>query len=170
MARWVVVRHRADDGGNVRFNVRRAGFDVHWPRLWERRPRRDDVARPLFGGYMFARLDAGQSWGPILRVRNVLGVLSGGDGAPIPVPDGTVEKLIERAGGAIDGIINTLPDATHARMMPGTRLAVLSGPFTELEAVLTKDAGARVQVLLQILGGDRIVQLPRDAVAPVPTK
>lgn len=164
MPRWVVVRHRADDGGNVRFNIRRAGIDVHWPRIWERRPRRDDVARPLFGGYMFARLDPGQSWGPILRVRNVLGVLSGADGAPIPVPEGTVERLIEKAG-AIDGVINTLPDAMPARMAPGTKLAVLSGPFAELDAVLAQDAGARVQVLLRIMGGDRIVQMPRENVA-----
>lgn len=164
MARWVVVRHRADDGGNVRFNVRRAGFDVHWPRIWERLPRRDDVARPLFPGYMFARLDAGLSWGPILRVRNVLGVLSAADGVPVAVPEGTVEKLIERAG-AIDGIINTLPDAMPARMNPGTKLAVLSGPFAELEAVLGQDKGARVDVLLRIMGGDRLVQMPRENVA-----
>jgi transcription antitermination factor NusG len=163
-ASWICVQHRADDGARVRIALRRKGFTVHWPRVVIRIPRRDDVLRPLFPGYLFARPDA-CPWQTALEARNVIRVLGVREtGAPRLVPDSYVAELIDMAGG-IDGVIPAREDLV-ASWRPGvTMLRITSGPWQGLSGLLWSDRGRdRVQVLLHVLGVERPVSVPRTAV------
>jgi transcriptional antiterminator RfaH len=164
---WLCVHHRADDGARVRLGLRRQGWEIHWPRIIERRPRRDDVIRPFLPGYMFATA-AGRalSWHQMLNVPNlidVVGVRAGG--APIPVPGRLVQALIDAAGGAIDGVQQPIEDVMPV-WSPGQKLRVVDGAFAGAEALLVEDrADRRVTVLLTLLGAPREVELARGAVS-----
>lgn len=167
-APWIVVHHRADDGARVRLGLRRLGFEVHWPRQVHRVPRRDDVLRPFFPGYMFALADLpGASWHQVkASVPNVIQVCGVPElGRPVHPPRGMVLRLIQDAGGALDGVIPAKEDRV-ARLRAGDPVRVLGGPFEGHAAVYQCERGEdRVVVLLQLLGVERPVPLPRAAVA-----
>lgn len=177
MSTWYCVQHRAGFGAQTKCALRRAGFEVHWPREVIRPFRRDDVLRPLFPGYLFAQVAAGRRWGAILSVSYVLGIVGIRDrGTPCVVPDKIVEALIACAG-AIDLAIDNTPEAKMERalghdvssdLMPGGRVRILAPGFEGLEGVLCEDRGdERVRVLLEILGGSREVAVPRSMVEAV---
>lgn len=171
MASWFVVLHYANDGPRVRHRIRSialpgdAAYEVHWPRFIQRLPRKDDVIRPLYPGYMFVRVPEGVSWGPIRRVPNVVRLLHDLNGHPVPVPDALVQRHIDRAGGAVDGLIDETPESI-ARFRAKQRLQVTSGPFEGWEGVCQLDDGDRVKMFLTMLGGERLVTLARNAVVP----
>lgn len=171
-APWIVVHHRADDGARVRLGVRRLGFEVHWPRRIQRVPRRDDVIRPVFPGYLFAVAErASASWHAIRdKVPNVIGVVGVRErGAPVHPPRGWVRRLVLDAGGALDGVI--APDEDRELVGPqfesGEDVQLVGTAFGGMRAVYRADADRRVEVLLTVLGVERVVLVPRGAVVKV---
>lgn len=168
--RWYTIQHKPFEGARARIAIRRAGFEVHWPRQIVRRHRRDDVLEPLFPGYLFARFDvARRGWGGIQRADHVVGILGLREvGAPIPVAVGEVERLIERAGAIDLPIDSTGDDRFHVLVepiKPGTPLTLLDERLFGQPAILKADRGGdRVKVLLQMLGCDRVVELARASV------
>ncbi len=169
-ASWIVVHHRADDGARVRLGVRRLGFEVHWPRRIHRQPRRDDVIRPVFPGYLFALPERpSASWHLVKeKVANVVGVVGVREfGCPVHPPRGWVRRLILDAGGALDGVI--APDEDRELQgpvfEPGAEVGIVGTAFAGMRAIYRADADDRVEVLLHILGVVREVKLPRGAVA-----
>jgi transcription antitermination factor NusG len=167
--RWYVIRHKPFEGFRARNAIRRLGFEVYWPRFIDRKPRHDDVIRPLFAGYLFARFDVSRGgWGRIRRadpvVVGVLGMEEGG--APIPVPHGEVERLIAQAR-AIDLPIEP-PEDAEAAVVPlaeGCEVAILDARLMGARGLLKSDRGGeRVKVLLSILGAERLVEVPRASV------
>lgn len=171
MTSWVVVQHRAHQGRAARDQVRLAGFGSMWPRQWKVRRGADDVAEPMFNGYLFAAVEAGQVWGPIVRkCPAVLRVLTSSEGSALVVPPRVIERVLGLLGDDHDGIHDARPKVSPMGKLlaPGTPVRVLPGTLVgvdaELEAVTAKDAKARVQVLLKIMGAERLVTLPRDRV------
>ncbi len=168
-AAWFCIQHHSGFGPQVRLELRRAGFEVHWPRFVHRIPRKDDVLRPLFPGYMFASGSA--HWGSILRIPRVVDIVGRREQSrPAIVPSGMVEALIRRAG-AIDLPIDDTPDgralAIKRRMEAGP-VRIIGGPLEGLEGALRVDNGEeRVRVLLQIMGAEREVAVSRSLVEPV---
>ena len=168
-AAWLCIQHHSGFGPQVRLELRRAGFEVHWPRFVHRIPRKDDVLRPLFPGYMFASGTA--HWGAILRIPRVVDIVGRREQSrPAIVPSGMVEALIRRAG-AIDLPIDDTPDgralAIKRRMEAGP-VRIAGGPLEGLEGILRVDNGEeRVRVLLQIMGAEREVTVSRNLVEPV---
>jgi transcriptional antiterminator RfaH len=161
---WLTVHHRADSGAQVRLALRRLGIEVHWPRLVVRRPRQDDVLRPLFPGYCFAAMDpTRQSWSH-LKVDKVLGLVGVREyGRPTALRNGEVEALISMAGDAIDGVIGPTQDARPI-FRQGDRLRVVAGPFAGLLATFKGDRPQdRVAVLMEVLG-KAAIDLPRHYV------
>lgn len=172
-ASWIVIHHRADDGARVRLGVRRMGFEVHWPRRIHRQPRRDDIIRPVFPGYLFALPERpSASWHLVKeKVANVVGVVGVREtGAPVHPPRGFVRRLIIDAGGAIDGVI--APDEDRELLGPtfdeGEEVQLTGTAFAGLRAVYRAEADDRVEVLLQVLGVLRAVKVPRGVVAKLP--
>lgn len=160
---WIVIHHRADDGARVRYGIRDAGWTPFWPRLIIRHPRRDDVLRPMFPGYMFASRPPGaDSYGAILRIPNVIGILGVREfGSPTPAPTAVIEALIQASGG-IDGMIDATPDR---RLSPGQAVRITTGPLAGFHGLYQSDRGQdRVRVLLTLMGRDVPHDVPRDAV------
>jgi transcriptional antiterminator RfaH len=169
--RWYVIRHKPFEGFRARNAIRRLGFEVHWPRTIVRVPRRNDVIEPLFPGYLFARFDINRAgWGRIPRADAVVGVLGlEQGGTPIPVPSGEVERLIAQAR-AIDLPIEPPEDAEAAvtPLAEGVEVTILDARLMGAKGLLKADRGGeRVKVLLNILGAERLVEVPRALVRKV---
>ncbi|MBU8540827.1 transcription termination/antitermination protein NusG [Falsiroseomonas tokyonensis] len=167
---WIVIHHRADDGARVRIGVRREGFEVHWPRIIDRRPRKDDVIRPFFPGYMFAcAIEPHASWHALRSaVPNLIAVMGVPEfGRPVFAPPGFVEALITKAG-SIGGVIEPVEDTLPA-WRRGQPVQISGGYLDGFKGLYQHDkAGDRVVVLLEIMGRQASVTVDRKDVAAQP--
>jgi transcription antitermination factor NusG len=160
-APWIVIEHRADAGAQVRNDLRRNGFEVHWPREVVRIPGRDDSLRPYFPGYMFALPVSDRASWHQLKERgqfsiHVLGLRE--LGRPARPPAGFVAALIQRAGGDIDGVIPAKQDEI-ARLKSGDRVRVTAFGRDDWNGVFVAERGKRVEVLLTLFGRDAPILL-----------
>ncbi len=158
MNRWYAVHTQVHGEQRAKENLERQGFRVWLPLYWKTRRharRRDTVLRPLFPRYLFISLDLEtQRWRSVFSTRGVSTLLTV-DGAPLAVPEGTVEGL--QAGADSDGHFTIRPKA----LAPGETVRIAEGPFAELEAVFQEEHdGNRVLVLLELLGRKTAVRLP----------
>jgi transcriptional antiterminator RfaH len=168
-APWICIEHRADAGARVRLDLRRSGFEVHWPREVLRIRGRDDVLRPFFPGYLFALPAATNASWQEVRQRGQLGVFVVGVkelGRPACPPPGFVLGLINRAGGAIDGVIPAPEDAI-VRFRRDDPVTVLTGPLAGAQGLFREERGKRVAILLTLLGVEREVKVRADQLARV---
>jgi len=161
---WLCVNTRSDEGARIRLTMRREGCEVFWPRYIERMPKKDDVIRQLFPGYMFVQLPKGMGATDLRRLPGVLGVVGVKDrGRPDPC-DHVVADLLKRAK-AIDLPIDETEDSIKplGREDEDVKVRITAGRFAGLHGLLRADRGqARVNVLLDILGGQRIVEMGRE--------
>ncbi|MEZ5899109.1 MAG: transcriptional activator RfaH [Hyphomicrobiaceae bacterium] len=142
-------------------NLERQDFQTYCPMVRKRirhARRVQDVLRPLFPGYVFAALSAGQSWRSIhstLGVRRVIafgetpGMLSGDfisalrareiDGAIVkPSQDYQVGQTVRMTGAAFEGLV-----ATIVEMDEKQRLVVLLDLLNQTVRVHTDVHGIR---------------------------
>jgi transcription antitermination factor NusG len=123
----------------------------------------------MFPGYMFVLPPP--SIGPALlrQIPSVIGVVGVRDrGRPDPC-DHLVAHLLSLAG-CIDGMAGVIDETEDnlpvARFKVGDMVSVATGPFEGMRGLLRADRGGeRVTVLLELLGGDREVELSREWVA-----
>jgi transcription antitermination factor NusG len=163
-ATWYCVQHRADDGARVRLAIRRIGYEVHWPRFVERLPRKDDRIRPLFPGYLFAAQANVAITGAITEVENVIGLLGAQKGRkPMVVPTSNIMALIDRAGGAIAGVIDETEDA-RPLVQIGQAVTIKAGAHLGLTGICKRIDGDRIAVLMTWFGGEHVVPLRVDQV------
>lgn len=124
-------------------------------RRW--RSRRVVRLEPLFPGYLFVHLgemaDDLSHWHDVQWTPGVKSIL-GTEGEPMPVPDPVVETIKARVAPL--GFVRPGP-----RFEPNARVVVRRGPLAGLEAVFEcqLSASGRVQLLMQLLGQQRKVQL-----------
>lgn len=147
-------------------------FQAYLPECLERvrHARRDQVLkRPLFPGYLFLLLDIRACrWRSINGTPGVIRILTQDD-APIPLPEGIVEAIMERIeadGGAWKMSEN--PDAPSFNEREPLRIK--SGPFAGNVGVFngfSNRAKTRVQILLDILGGEYVHEAPLTIVEPL---
>ncbi|MFP4360185.1 MAG: transcription termination/antitermination protein NusG [Alphaproteobacteria bacterium] len=161
--RWFVVRSAPRKELYAAQNLANQGFRPFLPRLERtvRHARRTrTVHAALFPRYLFVALDLErQRWRSIFGTFGVSGLVMDGE-RPRPVPAGVVEELAAAAdaAGAI-GFAHTLRVGDHVRF--------LKGPFAEMIGRLVEmDERGRVRVLLEILGGERVVAATPDALVP----
>jgi transcription antitermination factor NusG len=178
-ARWYCIQHRPMEGARARLAIRREGFDVHWPRAIVRGFRRDDVLEPLFPGYLFVLFDVRRGgWGAIRQADHVEAILGVREiGAPIALPLGVVEGLIDMARGAIGGAIDCTgdPDGEGALaerpilLEAGAPVSFLDEALFAQPALLKADRGGeRVKVLMTFFGEEVEVSVRRKGLK-VPT-
>lgn len=163
MKRWYVVHTHPGAEAMAEGHLARQGFEAYLPRrLKERRHARrvDRIAAPLFPRYLFVAIDlAVQRWRAIHSTFGVASLVSFGE-RPAAVPEGVVEEVQRREGQ--DGLIALAPEQPFA---PGEPVRITGGTFAEQSALFqTADDGQRVIVLLNLLGRDVRVRLPRAAV------
>ena len=115
----------------------------------------------LFPGYLFVHADLEQ--GVLSRIKSTPGVvrLVGFDGEPQAVPQGVVEALRERVDG-----INATGGVLPRSFKSGEVVSIRSGRLRGLEAVFigSMKGGARVRVLLELLGRLNEVQVDVDEI------
>ena len=172
-AAWICIEHKSFCGPKVRIDLRRLGWEVHWPREVVRRFRQDDIIRPYYPGYMFALADGPKArWGELAdtvqHVTAVVGVRE--TGRPSHPPRGFVAWLIRKAGGAIDGLILPAEDRVPPRrgFAPGDAVVVEDGPFAAFAGTVVDDVEKRVTVMLDLFGRKTPVSLRSDQLARRP--
>lgn len=164
MTDWFVVYTQPNGEARALVNLRRQGFDAYLPRYKRRRSHArkvDTVERPLFPRYLFVALDLMRArWRPILSTFGVCDLVRNGD-TPQKLPAGVVDEI--RAGEAAHSfdLLDPLAGA-----VPGAAVRILAGPFADLIGRLQAAAESeRVTLLLDLLGREVRLRLPRDAVA-----
>jgi transcription antitermination factor NusG len=122
--------------------------------------RRVKLDLPLFPGYMFVRLQAGEN----LRVLEVPGVvrLVGFHGHPYPLPDAEIESLRT-------GIQNALRFAPHPYLTVGSRVRVKHGPLEGIEGILLRRKNVhRIVVSLHVIARSAAVEIDAADVERIP--
>jgi transcriptional antiterminator RfaH len=140
-----------------------AGYEIYQPLLREQRRsrhgRKITVTPPLFPGYLFLWVVSGwwnARWSPGV-VRLIMDGLQ-----PARVPDAVIGEI---RGRERNGFVE-LPRPRG--LMPGMRVKVLQGPLHHQIGMLAAlRPHERVLVLLQLLGGERPVELARSAIEVV---
>ena len=166
MLRWYLVRTKPLLENAAQTNLERQGYEVYFPRLLQplrRRARWRDAIVALFPRYLFLRLDEGrQTLSPVRSTTGVAGVVRFGARFAI-VPDRVIAELRSREQPE-----SGLPRlSARGPFRAGTAVRIAVGPFSGLEGVFEREAGAdRVVVLLNLLGHESSVRAPAGFVVP----
>jgi transcriptional antiterminator RfaH len=132
------------------------GYKVYLPRLREHRfshGRKIEVRPPLFLGYAFVAIEL--QWHAARWTVGVLGLIMDGIG-PAHVPDAVINEI---RGREVKGLIELAPPLALRR---GARVRILRGPFTGHLAIFADmRPRERVEILLQLLGGEQRVTLAK---------
>ena len=139
-----------------------AGYVTYLPRIRERRVshgRRIEVRPPLFPGYAFFVVEA--QWHSARWSVGVLGLIMNGL-QPAKVPDRVIDEI---RGRERNGLIELAPPPSLRR---GARVRILAGPFRDHLAIFADmKPRERVEILLQLLGGEQRVTLAKKDIEVV---
>ena len=139
-----------------------AGYVTYLPRMRERRlshGRRIEVRPPLFPGYAFFVVEA--QWHSARWSVGVLGLIMNGL-QPAKVPDRVIDEI---RGRERNGLIELAPPPSLRR---GARVRILAGPFRDHLAIFADmKPRQRVEILLQLLGGEQRVTLAKKDIEVV---
>ena len=157
--RWYVVYSKPHREDYVQYHLLRRRLEVFFPRL--QLPSSATRVRqivPLFPNYLFVRLELPQQYSAALwcpGVRYLVNV----NGTPVPLEDGVVEFLRQRADS--QGIV-----ALTTHFTVGQEVRVTRGPLEGLTGILQDppDGKGRIRILMKLLNRDLQVQLPHDRV------
>ena len=146
MLRWYLVHTKPSGEALAQANLQRQGYEVYFPRAVHsvrRGGRWLERVVALFPRYLFLRLNEGyQALNPVRSTLGVAGVVRGAFVA-----------------------LSRSPLGRGARFTPGAAVTVHCGPFSGVNGIFERAAGAeRVVVLLRLLGRDASVCVPADAV------
>jgi transcriptional antiterminator RfaH len=160
---WICARLELRREAVAKHFLELGGYTVYIPYIREHRVRRDrriERLVPLFPSYGFIWIAEQQGW---YRARWSIGVaaLIMGGGCPACVPISILDGIRQREiRGAIE-----LPQRS---LQAGDQVRLLAGPFRGHLAIYAGMSGSeRVAVLLQFLGGQQRVTLPRRDVEAV---
>lgn len=116
----------------------------------------------LFPSYLFVRFDwrSPKAWTiPSMRgVKSLLGYTHK-TGKPTPIADKVLEDLKQRFGAFV-----LEPQGPVAPPEVGDTVIIKQGPFRQHRAVCTMSKEGRVAVLLSVLGGSHMFEMPASAV------
>ncbi len=154
---------------------------------WAWRRKTAAMLRPLYPGYLFVEIEdaAKGTWGPIMRARGVFTILGvhrnnawpstgaaalnseGYAGTPLAMPVPVMPKL--RAWYDEFEASNVAFHETNTRayvaFIPGERVSVLLGDVERaVTALVQRDRGKRIRVLLDMLGRSTPTSVPRESV------
>jgi transcriptional antiterminator RfaH len=159
--RWYAIQIKVNREKDVEKRLRDLNLEVFLP--WMRARRRIGsrfhwVLAPLFPGYVFCRLDMVLSGKAARYSPGVKDFLTFGSRIA-EVSENILEALRERCPGGIAEI-----DPVNAK--PGDRVKINEGPFSGLEAIFEQKlrGSERVAVLLEILGRQTRIVLPRETI------
>ena len=156
MAYWCAARLQARREHLALRFLAQSGYETYFPQLREHRfsyGRKIEVRPALFPGYAFVLIQL--QWHPARWAPGTLGLIMDGI-QPAKVPDPVIEEIRSRER---DGLID-LPKPPPLRR--GARVRILRGPFTGHLAIFADmRPRQRVEILLQLLGGEQRVTLAK---------
>lgn len=171
MTDWMCAQAIPGTEGKLQSKFLRLGVESYLPltrtRIHDCNDHTYNRTVAFFPGYLFARPDERG------RIRLSISDLSVrprwvdfGEGA-VSIPNEFIEELRAREeGGYIFArsvsILENEPRLVYRR---GETVHVTGGPFAGIDGICTEDAGARVVLLLQLLGGMRPVTVDKRDVA-----
>jgi transcriptional antiterminator RfaH len=139
------------------------GLEVFLPRIRFKRLTRQGPAwftEALFPSYLFARFDLAARLRRVHHARGVCNVVHFGNRWPT-VPDAAIAELRSAIGAEEVHVI-------AEELEPGTTVQIAGGAFHGLRAVVARAVPGRqrVAVLLEFLGRQTAVEIPRAALVP----
>lgn len=160
---WYCIQSKVSSEESAKRNLDRQGFETYLPMMptdLRKNRARDKELEPLFKGYLFLRLsEQSGDWSPIKNTIGVLKLVRFGE-HPARVPDGLIAELKERENSL--GLHDVVADYRR-----GDRVVVRSGGSLEYcQGIFRKSAGARVYILMDILGRETEVCLLRRNIEP----
>ncbi|MFO8074043.1 MAG: transcription termination/antitermination NusG family protein [Polyangia bacterium] len=158
--RWYAVHVKSNqERTTTRFLEGRA-VEVFLPTyrtVSSRRDRRVELVRPLFTGYLFARVDPRSPERiEVLKAPGTVRIVGFGD-APTPVDDEVVESLMILVGRGQDEV------RPHPLVRAGQRVRVTDGPFAGASGVLSVVEGRRPRLVVEVSFLGRAVAVPVSA-------
>ena len=160
---WIVARTEPQREQTARRFLELAGFSVYIPFVRERHAkggRRIERLRPLFPSYGFVAFQNGRWWDVRWCVGVAAVIMSGSE--PAQLGDNIIDGIRGRErGGAIE-----LP--ARPGLKPGDRVRILRGPLVDhLGLYAGQRPRERVEILLQLLGGEQRVTLAKKDIEVV---
>lgn len=157
MERWYVVQTKVRQEQIALENLSRQGYRCFCPRIreWRKRCGKRYLSKEaFFPGYLFVRLDLGNTdAAPIRSTHGVSGLVRFGYHLQ-PVPEAVVETLQQHAD--VEGVISVEP----VGFKPGQQVRIEEGPFEGLTAIFQAKKGEeRAILLLGLLGSQRRVEV-----------
>ncbi len=129
----------------------RMGFEFYAPEV-----REVNGLRPMFGRYIFVRLDLEVGgWRQIWNTRGVRGLLCMNPESPSVLPRGFVEELMEV--GIVDRTVISV----------GDNVVFKDGPFAGHAGTCLATKGKRLEILFHLLGRENKVYCEASSVTPV---
>ncbi|MCV2875290.1 transcriptional activator RfaH [Rhodobacteraceae bacterium XHP0102] len=158
---WYLVQFKPNSHSIALRNLNRQGFETFLPmitvtaRVGSRFMSR---SRPLFPGYLFLALDAGQgAWRKINSTYGVARIVSFA-GQPSPVPHDLVAGLQARCDAS--GLLSAASD-----LAPRDQVTLQKGPFAQFVATVESlDEEQRVWVLIDLMGQKTRINVARGDV------
>jgi len=161
VAYWCAARLQARREHLALRFLAQSGYETYFPQLREHRfsyGRKIEVRPALFPGYAFVLIQL--QWHTARWAPGTLGLIMDGSG-PAKVPDGVIAEIRRRE---VNGLIE-LPEPPLRR---GARVRILRGPFTGHLAIFADmKPRERVEILLQLLGGEQRVTLAKKDIEVV---
>ena len=157
---WIVARTEPQREQTARRFLELGGFSVYIPVVRERDSRRIVRLRPLFPSYAFVAFQNGRWWDARWCVGVAAVIMSGGE--PARLGDHIVEEIRSRErGGAVQ-----LPRRPELKL--GDQVRVVGGVFRDhLGVYAGMKPRQRVEILLQLLGGQQKVMLAQQDIEAV---
>lgn len=164
MNKWLLVYCKARQESVVVENLEAQGFSVYCPTIKKEFFREEMVARkviePLFPTYVFLNVDPKkQSVAPVRSTRGVRRIVRFGD------------QYVVASNEIVDQIKTKVDEKTMVSVKPkqfksGDVVRVRGGGFGDVKAIFSSDCGnERVSLLMNILGRDSKVSVPRNLVS-----
>jgi transcriptional antiterminator RfaH len=158
---WHAVHTKPHQESLAALSLKRLRVETFCPQLKQMkliRRRRQEVIRPLFPGYLFARFDGEIQYRAVNYAAGVQRVVAWGT-EPAIVDDGLIASIRARLR---DGCVIVPP----ALLIPGQHVRILEGPLQGLDAVFERELSdeQRVIVLLQALSYKARVVIDRESV------
>ena len=144
--------------------TRDLGLEVFSPRIRFRRMRAGKplwTTEALFPGYLFARFEYLERRRQINALAGVTSIVHFGEQSA-PIDDSIMAELRAARARQRNG-------RSHGRSATGSEVVITGGSLRGLRVLVTRviPARQRIAILLELLGGNREVEIERDRVLPV---
>lgn len=166
--RWFAIVIKPNQATLALRKIAEWGFRTCNPLCWS-----PTGTEPLYRGYAFVHFvptnepnEKGKHWQSIANTRGVsrfVGV-EAASGIPGPARRGAVEMLIERMR-ADGGAIRLEEPEPEPPFQPGEVVHFTEGAFYSFKALVQKDEGERVRVMLDLFGRPSSIPVQRESIA-----